>query len=70
MDVFFGSVFLIGLAVNLISGVFLWQKRHRIFSMIVAGIDCLQIPFGTVLGIFTIMVLLRDTVRDLYSAKA
>jgi hypothetical protein len=36
------------------------------FSIVVAGVNCLQIPFGTALGVFTMMVLLRDTVRQSY----
>ncbi len=29
------------------------------FSIVVAGLDCFQIPFGTALGVFTIIVLSR-----------
>jgi len=38
------------------------------FSLIIAGINCVQFPFGTVLGVFTFVVLLRDSVRELYEA--
>jgi hypothetical protein len=54
------------LALNVLSGVFLLQKKHRTFSLVVAAIDCLQIPFGTALGVFTMIVLLRQTVPQLY----
>ena len=47
---FAGAMLLIGLAMNVISGLFLQRRRHRIFSLVVAGLDCLQIPFGTALG--------------------
>jgi hypothetical protein len=67
---FMGVLLLIGLALNVLSGVFLWQKRNRIFSLVIGGLNCLQIPFGTVLGIFTILVLSRDSVRQLYSQDA
>ncbi len=33
----------------------LWQRRHRVFSLVIGGLNCLQIPFGTTLGVFTIM---------------
>jgi hypothetical protein len=35
--------------------------------LIIAVLNCLQIPFGTALGVFTIIVLSRDSVRELYS---
>jgi hypothetical protein len=53
---------------NVISGLYLRVRKHRTFSMIVAGINCLHIPLGTVLGVFTIIVLIRDSVRELYEA--
>ena len=51
-----------GAAVNLYSGLFLRKQTHRTFSLVVAGLDCLLIPWGTVLGVFTIVVLTRDSV--------
>ena len=51
---------------NILSGIFLRQRKHRMFSIVVAGLNCLQIPFGTVLGAFTIVVLVRDSVRQSY----
>ena len=57
----------IGMVLNLLSAGFLWQKRNRLFSIVIAGLDCLQIPFGTALGVFTIIVLSRESVRELYS---
>jgi hypothetical protein len=55
---------------NLVSGLFIRARKHRTFSLIVAGINCLHIPLGTVLGVFTIIVLMRDSVRELYEAEA
>jgi hypothetical protein len=52
---------------NLLSGLFLQQRRHRTFSIVVAALNCLQVPFGTVLGVFTLVVLLRDSVRQRYA---
>lgn len=37
--------------------VFLRKRRHRVFSQEVAGLDCPSMPFGTVLGVFTLIVL-------------
>ena len=32
-------------------------------------IICLYMPLGTILGVFTILVLVRDTVREVYEAQ-
>jgi len=53
---------------NLLSGWFLRRKTHRVFSFVVAGLDCLSIPWGTVLGVFTIVVLTRPSVRRMYES--
>ena len=64
-----GGIWLVlSLILNLLSGMFLATRRCRTFSLIVAGINCLHIPLGTVLGIFTIIVLVRESVRELYEA--
>jgi hypothetical protein len=56
-------------ALNLISGFCLRARKARTFSMVVAGINCLHMPLGTVLGVFTIVVLVRDSVRQLYGER-
>jgi hypothetical protein len=63
-----GFLFALACAANILSGVFLRQRKHRMFSLVVAGLDCLQIPFGTALGVFTFIVLLRESVRQSYAA--
>lgn len=67
--VFMGVFLVIGLILNALSGFFLLRKRNRLFSIIIAGLDCLQIPFGTVLGVFTLILLSRDSVRHLYAGE-
>ena len=51
-----------------ISGRFLAKRRKRMFSFVVAALLCMFFPFGTVLGVFTIIVLSRDSVQRLYEA--
>lgn len=64
------AIFLtVGILMNLLSGLFLRKRKNRLFSMIVAGIDCLQMPLGTILGVFTLVVLNRDSVAEAYSKK-
>ena len=65
---FFAALLVAGGVANLISGIFIRKRINRVFSLIVAGINCLQFPFGTILGVFTFVVLLRDSVRAPTSA--
>jgi hypothetical protein len=50
----------------LAAGRFLAERRHYVFCLVVAGFCCAFSPFGTVLGIFTLLVLLRDDVREAF----
>jgi hypothetical protein len=36
---------------------------------VVAGIECIVMPFGTVLGVFTLVVLSRESVKTLFAAE-
>jgi len=64
-----GGLCVVGGVANLLSGLFLRKQVNRVFSLVVAGIDCMQFPFGTVLGVFTLIVLLRDSVAALYERR-
>lgn len=44
------------------------QTKNRMFCLVVAGLNCLQVPFGTVLGIFTIIGLMPDSGRAQYES--
>ncbi|MGD8388461.1 MAG: hypothetical protein PVG49_15050 [Desulfobacteraceae bacterium] len=50
----------------IVSGRFLARRKKYMFSFVFACVECIFIPFGTVLGIFTIVVLSRDSVKALY----
>lgn len=63
----FGIAF--GVAV-LWSGHCLARRKHRQFSFVMACIECLFVPFGTVLGVFTLVVLSRESVKALYFSAA
>jgi hypothetical protein len=54
---------------SLISGFQIKNRRGRMFSLVVAGVMCVFFPIGTTLGVFTIMVLVRDSVKGLYAEK-
>lgn len=46
------------------AGRFLKQQRHYMFCLVIAGVSCMFLPFGTVLGVFTIVVLMRPSVKQ------
>ena len=52
----------------IIAGSFLSSRKHYTFCFVVACISCLLMPYGTVLGVFTIIVLMRPTVKELFAA--
>jgi hypothetical protein len=53
-------------ALILTTGRFLARRKHYQFCLVMAGIECLFMPFGTVLGVFTILVLVRESVKPLF----
>jgi len=64
-------LFLLGVAMAiciLIAGRCLSRNKHYTFALVMACIECLFIPFGTILGIFTIIALLREPVKELFAA--
>ena len=64
-------LFLLGVAIAiciLIAGRSLAKRTRYWFALVVACIECLFIPFGTILGVFTIVVLSRESVKALFSA--
>jgi len=68
--VIMGAVFIVlgwGLAIcMIIAGKKLKARKGRLFCMVVAGVECMLMPFGTVLGVFTLIVLNKDPVRVLF----
>ena len=53
-------------AVVFLAGRNLARRRHYTFCLVVAAISCVFMPFGTVLGVFTIIVLNRPSVKALF----
>lgn len=61
-----GAWGVISLVLNLISGLCIHARKARMFSLVVAGVNCVNLPLGTVLGVFTFLILLRPSVSALY----
>ena len=51
----------------LIAGRSLALHKRYSFAIVMACIECLFIPFGTILGVFTIVILSRESVKELFS---
>ena len=50
----------------IISGRKLSKLKNYWYSFVIACIECLLVPFGTVLGVFTIVILSKESVKKLY----
>ncbi len=48
------------------TGRFLADRRNYTFCFVIACIECLSVPLGTALGVFTIITLTRDSVKMLF----
>lgn len=68
-----GLVFIVcGLALAtclVLAGRFLSRREHYLFCFVMAALACIFFPFGTVLGVFTIIVLSRPTVKELFTSS-
>ena len=68
--IIFATVWIVsGLALSVclvVSGKFLVAHKHYLYCLVLAGLACAFMPFGTVLGVFTIVVLQRDSVKLLF----
>jgi hypothetical protein len=53
----------------LAAGRFLARRKHYMFCLVMGGVECLFMPFGTVLGVFTIIVLMREPVKQLFGVN-
>ena len=60
-------LFAIAVAVlTIMTGRNLAQRRAYTFCFVMAVITCLSVPVGTALGVFTLIVLMRPSVKQLF----
>jgi hypothetical protein len=67
-----GAVVLFGWtlgALTIYAGRCISRREKHTFCLVVACVNCLQMPLGTALGIFTLIVMLRDSVKQLFAAN-
>lgn len=68
-----GSIILFGWAFAvcvILTGIFIARRKHYLFCLVMAGVECMFTPPGTVLGVFTIITLLRPSVKELFEGQA
>lgn len=65
-----GIWFVASAALNVAGGICLRARRQRTFCFVVGAINCLHVPLGTVLGVFTLVILSRDSVGELFATPA
>ncbi len=56
-------------ACQVLTGRYLRQRRRYLFCLVVAGISCMEFPFGAPLGVFTIIVLTRPAVKQMFESR-
>lgn len=60
-------LFLMGSAILMVMAAGrLRRRRSRVFCLVVGALSCIWFPFGTALGVFTIVVLSRSSVPRLF----
>jgi hypothetical protein len=80
LPAFFGWIFVAAGAIPILvgwtigslmiaAGRSLAKRTRYMFCFVIAAISCMFVPFGTVLGVFTIIVLSRESVRALFDNK-
>lgn len=68
-----GAMFFFGQALAaciIITGRFITRRKRYLFIFIVACCECMIMPFGTVLGVFTIILLSKESVKVLFNPSS
>jgi hypothetical protein len=52
----------------ILAGRFLARRVYYTFCFVMAALECIFVPFGTILGVFTIVVLQRPTVKEMFTS--
>jgi len=65
----FGLMMVVSGVLTLMAGRRIAQRRGRTFTMVIAALNCMNFPLGMLLGIFTLIVLSRESVERLYVAE-
>ncbi|MDA0814455.1 MAG: hypothetical protein O3C21_18940 [Verrucomicrobia bacterium] len=65
-----GTLFLFALAtLMVVTGRSLQKRKRRVLCLVTAGLSLISVPFGTALGVFTIIVLQRPAIVAAFQRK-
>ncbi len=53
----------------IIAGWQIARRKHYVFCLVIGAISLLIWPFGIISGVFTIVILMRPSVRELFEAN-
>jgi hypothetical protein len=54
-------------ALSFLTGRFLDRRQHHTFCVVISALNCMSLPLGTALGVFSILVLQRSSVKALFA---
>ena len=54
-------------ACNFVVGYSLGQRKNYVFCFVIACLICINVPLGTILGVFTLLVLSRPSVKESFA---
>ena len=63
------SSFGMSISSSAICGRALARRTRYWFVFVIACIECLFMPFGTILGVFTLIVLSRESIKNLFLSE-
>ena len=66
-----GTAILLGMTLAIlvaVAGRCLARRRRHLYCTVIAAIECIFMPFGTVLGVFTLITLGKEPVKELFKA--
>ena len=56
-------------ALSFFTGRFLARRQYHTFCVVISVLNCMSLPLGTALGVFSILVLQRSSVKALFSGN-
>jgi glucan phosphoethanolaminetransferase (alkaline phosphatase superfamily) len=60
---------IISSVLKILCGIFMQKRKNRVFCIVIAALECFNIPLGTALGIFTIIELEKQEAKELFGKE-